>query len=149
MNTPEHGHTVCSIEDYDEGKQFIVRPDRLCVGGIYTLAIKPFRQCAQEAYLYTSKLFSVEPQEDTAKPYAVSIIFEDMYRPGVFEGPVPPLPATAEGLIAPQSSRPMIFDEAYLRHKFTAIDTEMPGIDEVKTIPFRAVTVPYVLPAAR
>ena len=142
MNTPESG--MCSLEEYNRGKQFIVAPERLCAEGIYTFACRARPKLDWQACLFTVKLEGVQRTQDDSNPYLVSLAYEELDAPRRFTQALS-YPSDSQGRIAPFGIR--VFEEAYLRHRFDDTDAKLNNIEQLEGVePPRVATVPFAIP---
>lgn len=137
---------MCSREEYEDGKCFLVVPERLCVGAVYAFACKAPPSREWQACLFPAKIGDVVEGEGEQAPYFVTMSFEEVDRPGVFRKSTLFILNQAGYVRLPAAGSDI--EEAYLQHRFEDVDNELRNIEQIKTVQFRVETVPPVVPPA-
>jgi hypothetical protein len=139
MSTPEMGSY--SLEEYEDGKCFIVKPGRLCVEGVYTLAYKLGMSAGSQLHIAkVEEVIEVECEDGAS--HVVCLSLADEYRP-TFYRPGEAYLFDQAGFMRISSDRGGLIEEAYLRHRFEDLDNGLVNIKEIKTAPSRVATMPF------
>lgn len=135
---------MCSWEDYEDSKAFLVTPDRLCVGAVYAFACRARPSLSWQACRFPARIAEVTKVSSDEVPYVVSMSFANAREPAAGAAADRYLFGPEGLMLLPDDNKGL--EEAHLQHRFEKLDDELQSIEDIKTVGFRVETVPFVAP---
>lgn len=137
MSTPEFGEV--SLQVYDQQKKYLVQPDRLCVGGLYSLMLFLGPDSSPEAFTIPHRVTAVNRVADEKLNNPPNGVLPVQLNSGAYE-----VAAYCEWPDEPIDNQTMYFDpdgylilpldaspsSGYLKHRFDGIDGELEQLSE-------------------